>query len=1025
LKRLMLTLASLAAFLVIVSGVVLAVILLTTPGLRWTLAAATALSDGAVSVGRAEGRLVGPMRLYAVAVEAGGTAVRIESAALDWSPAELWRTRTLDVASLQVAGVGITLGAGGNGGGPPVIDLPLGVRLRDARVRGIHVETADGAAVDIEEVVLAGRLDEDALTLDRLQVRAPRGDVDAEGTVAVSGAGESRLSVRWSTTFRERVFEGAGDLSGDAARLRFRQHLEAPAAADVEGEVEDPFGEPRWTARAGFQGLDAGIADPRAAGVTLTGTVDAAGGPQRLRLDVRSEVRDPELGPWDVTATAEHSDGVWRVPDFALLQRDGAGRMEGRAQAAPANGGFRISVELRGADIDVAGSSAARIEADVDVGTDPKLPWTLDVTVADLALSGAPPISVRAVGSGTASAHALVLDLERKPNALHLAARGGLEDGVWSGSIADGAVSLAGETRLRQDGVAQVRAEAGSARVSGWCWEGPGTRACAGAQWRRGGESEAAVDLERLDLSDVPEDLLPGGLAIDGVVSGRAAVALRGSALERADAALQAPRVALRHTDIDGATTVTALRGVTLDAETREDGLSVTAAAGIDPSGRVRASLRLPGWTPEVEPARQRIDGEVELSVEDVRQLAALIPVLSQPEGSVQGRIEIAGTLAEPALRGRAELRGGAALVPRAGIAVRDASLELAGDDTGRLSITGGARSGDGQIVVDGSASVQSLRDWSVVLRVTGKDFETLKHPDVLLVASPDLEISAAPGRIEIRGAVDVPRADVRLSAPKGSIEASPDVVIVGEREQPVARRLWQIHTRVTLRLGDAVAVHGYGFEGRVTGDLTLIEQAGRATVAEGELRAVDAAYSVYGQMLDIEIGRLVFAGGPVDDPAIDARAVRVVREVTAGVQVSGRLKRPELSLFSEPALPDGDILSYLMVGRPMAEASSAQAQVLMRVAASLGGKSGPGLVSRIAQTFGLSELSLTRGPEDRETAIQLGRFLSPRLYLTYMIGLWEHGSAVQLRYTLTDWLTLETMTGTRSSVDLLYSIER
>ena len=153
---------------------------------------------------------------------------------------------------------------------------------------------------------------------------------------------------------------------------------------------------------------------------------------------------------------------------------------------------------------------------------------------------------------------------------------------------------------------------------------------------------------------------------------------------------------------------------------------------------------------------------------------------------------------------------------------------------------------------------------------------------------------------------------------------------MVGKRENARPQTSWNINTRVTLVLGEKVKVQGYGLEGRVTGELTVAEEPGRATVAEGELRAVDAAYLAYGQSLDIKTGRLVFAGGPIDNPSLDVQAVRVSGDVTAGVQVNGRLKEPELSLFSQPPLPDGDILSYIVIGRPMAEASSAQGQILM-----------------------------------------------------------------------------------------------
>ena len=55
-----------------------------------------------------------------------------------------------------------------------------------------------------------------------------------------------------------------------------------------------------------------------------------------------------------------------------------------------------------------------------------------------------------------------------------------------------------------------------------------------------------------------------------------------------------------------------------------------------------------------------------------------------------------------------------------------------------------------------------------------------------------------------------------------------------------------------------------------------------------------------------------------------------------------------------------------------------------------------------------------------------LGRALSPRLYVRYLQGLVEGGSAVQFRYRLSDRWTLETESGTRTGEggDLLYTYE-
>ena len=83
---------------------------------------------------------------------------------------------------------------------------------------------------------------------------------------------------------------------------------------------------------------------------------------------------------------------------------------------------------------------------------------------------------------------------------------------------------------------------------------------------------------------------------------------------------------------------------------------------------------------------------------------------------------------------------------------------------------------------------------------------------------------------------------------------------------------------------------------------------------------------------LDIERGNVVFAGGPVERPSLDILALRKIGEVKAGVTVTGTPDQPVVKLYSEPLMPDTDILSYMVLGRPLG-ADSGQSDLLLTAA--------------------------------------------------------------------------------------------
>ena len=67
----------------------------------------------------------------------------------------------------------------------------------------------------------------------------------------------------------------------------------------------------------------------------------------------------------------------------------------------------------------------------------------------------------------------------------------------------------------------------------------------------------------------------------------------------------------------------------------------------------------------------------------------------------------------------------------------------------------------------------------------------------------------------------------------------------------------------------------------------------------------------------------------------------------------------------------------------------------------------------------------MTSGGGLDETALVLGKALSPRLYIRYALGLLDREGSVQLNYRLTDRISVETESGTHQSADVLYRLER
>jgi translocation and assembly module TamB len=58
-------------------------------------------------------------------------------------------------------------------------------------------------------------------------------------------------------------------------------------------------------------------------------------------------------------------------------------------------------------------------------------------------------------------------------------------------------------------------------------------------------------------------------------------------------------------------------------------------------------------------------------------------------------------------------------------------------------------------------------------------------------------------------------------------------------------------------------------------------------------------------------------------------------------------------------------------------------------------------------------------------TSVVLGKYLSPRLYVSYGISLTESINTIKMRYTLDDNWTVKTEAGKERAADLVFTIEK
>jgi translocation and assembly module TamB len=556
-------------------------------------------------------------------------------------------------------------------------------------------------------------------------------------------------------------------------------------------------------------------------------------------------------------------------------------------------------------------------------------------------------------------------------------------------------------------------------------------------------------NLERLLLASL-QPVLPPHYSVDGHADGSGSIEIAHGDVAAVDAKMHVQDLRVQVGDAPPLVVLPSTLSLTDDAGRLHLLLDLHM-----PQGTVGADVSA---APAADYRSRGLSGELRMRVPDLGFVSTLMPELQHVAGTVDGALQFGGSIGLPKLAGALKLADGRAHLVTPAIDLEHARLRLSGNGAGPLLLDGSVQSGGGTLSVDGSVD-PAVTPPRADLRLRGADFQAMATPDAHIWITPDLHLLAQDGVIHVDGSLTVPKAQI---TPHGfgdnGVSVSADQVIVGA--EPAADAASPaIFSTVQVRLGEAVGFAGLGLTARMTGAVTLNEQPQRETLAQGELGIAEGRYKAYGQDLQIQSGRLIFDGGPVTEPAVDIYATRRPQaDITVGVRVRGTLDRPMLTLDSDPPMAREQQLSWLVLGRALDQTSTSDSSMVTQAALSLGLAGSDDYVQRLGKGIGLDQVALGAAPVEgsdiagnaatitgsqaavvstaqtnQAAQLTLGKYLTPKLLVSYGVSLFQPGQTFRLLYDLGHGFKLQGETGTASGGvsgtatggDVLYTVEK
>lgn len=481
---------------------------------------------------------------------------------------------------------------------------------------------------------------------------------------------------------------------------------------------------------------------------------------------------------------------------------------------------------------------------------------------------------------------------------------------------------------------------------------------------------------------------------------------------------------------------------------------------------RTQLSYQQDGWT---LPATAPLSGQLHANMPDMGLWSLFAPPGWRIQGSLAADASISGTLQDPKWQGDIKADGLNIVSLLDGVDLRDGILRAKLQGT-RLDITelrlkggkgsqarilgysgnltrapedGGQLTGSGyaQFTPPGTGAESGL---SMNLQAKASKLQVLVRADRQVSVSGDLQARLEQGQFTLRGDLSVDRASIILpeeSAPS----LDKDVVVRSaasrkaeeEERQRAEQQARKEQARATPRkvpdilvkidMGRDFALQGFGITTRLLGQLEVrgASYIGGPPSVTGEIRTEQGRYRAWGQSLNVETGLIRF-NGPYNNPSLDILALRPNIAVKAGVQVLGTASAPRVLLYSDPALPDAEKLSWVVMGRDPASGGASSALLQQAAMALLaGGNSSSG---KIAGSLGLDEVGFKGGGDGTDAAgaaLTMGKRISDKLYLTYEQSLSGAMGIIYIFYDLSRSVTLRAQTGMTSAMDIVYTVRK
>lgn len=596
--------------------------------------------------------------------------------------------------------------------------------------------------------------------------------------------------------------------------------------------------------------------------------------------------------------------------------------------------------------------------------------------------------------------------------------------------------------------------------LTDFCWQAVSQRICAEGSHHFAQDWKTALNVQHLDLSQMNEFIdwpvtLSTQLNLHFELAQQTQTGMTGAL----KAALEKGEIRFVEKNLEKRLP---LEEANVSSTLNQQGLFNEARLSLGETGHLHLIADFPGYRGQLPyNPQQAIAGNWQIDFAHLPLLSLFLPHGMEAEGKLKSQLTWQGTLQQPEFRGKVDLTEGRVQLSAIKTPIENITLSAEAHRSDSLTYIGQANLGKGLLKLAGETTFQPTRQSTFSLQ--GKQLRLVDKNDNHLIISPNLTLKLDKEQLKIGGSVEIPEASFNYKDNLDTVNLPAETVYVSEEKAEQSQFFHKpFYLQLAIALGDNVFFQLGKAKGYLKGNLTLFNIPGKPLAGQGDLKIYQGSYTEFGQAFQIQNGQILYAGGPLDNPALNIRAIKEITQIVrpgegenalsqnelqnipqekkgiVGVQIQGTVREPKVSLFSDPpGMNEADILSYLVLGYPSQKANNTDSRQALWQALNtlqINGNNVASVQKKLQNLTQLDEINIENSvyldpnaanPTQQNTSLVLGKTILPRLFVGYSIGLFAPINTLTIKYQLTPKLSLKGQSNTLGTgADVFYTFE-